>query len=51
MLKYGLHVYSVKGANMRDQSDTTNWFIRFDDAHSIFNDLFVTNLRKMSESL
>jgi hypothetical protein len=32
MLDFELSVWSVKGANMRDSKDTSEWFIRFDDA-------------------
>ena len=51
MLDYGLSVWSVKGANMRDPSDQTEWFIRFDDADSFFDIDFMNKLGKATKAL
>ena len=51
MLEYGLGVWSVKGANMRDPKDEKEWFIRFDDAESVFDISFMNNLGKATKAL
>jgi hypothetical protein len=51
MLEYELSVWSVKGANMRDPTDTKEWFIRFDDAESVFDISFMNNLGKATKAL
>lgn len=51
MLDYELSVWSVKGANMRDSKDTSEWFIRFDDARSVFDISFMNNLGRATKAL
>jgi hypothetical protein len=51
MLEYGLGVWSVKGANMRDPTDKNEWFIRFDDADSFFDISFMNKLGTATKAL
>jgi len=51
MLRHGLHVFKAKTANIRNVHDTSEWFIRFDDSHSVCDLSFLKNLGEATRNL